>query len=166
MNSMTFSLPDELVLKRDHLLEVLRDYGRVAVAFSGGIDSTVVSQAAFLALGGRAIAITADSASVARREIEDAQRLAQHIGIRHLVVKTQEFANPDYLKNDGSRCFHCKSELYGCIEQLLPELGDAIVCSGANTDDLGDYRVAERIPLVFRNARRRAGPSGLRAGTG
>lgn len=140
MNTMTSSLSDELVLKRDSLLDILRGCRRVAVAFSGGIDSTVVSQAAFLALGGQAVAITADSASVARREIEDAQRLAQHIGIRHLVVKTQEFANADYLKNDGSRCFHCKSELYGCIEQLLPELGDAIVCSGANTDDLGDYR--------------------------
>src|SRR5690349_1888736 len=70
MDSMTSSLSDELLLKRDRLLEVLRGCGRVVVAFSGGIDSTVVAQAAFLALGEQAVAITADSASVARREID------------------------------------------------------------------------------------------------
>jgi len=129
-----------LLAKRDQLLAILRDCGRVVVAFSGGIDSTVVAQAAFLALGENAVAVTADSPSVARREIDDARRLAQHIGIRHLVVQTEEFDNPDYLRNDGSRCYHCKSELYGCIETLLPELGPASVCSGANLDDLGDYR--------------------------
>ena len=140
MDGMAFAISQELVSKRNSLLDILRGYGQVAVAFSGGIDSTVVAQAAFLALGEQAVAITADSPSVARREIADSRRLALHIGIRHLVVRTQEFANPDYLKNDGTRCFHCKSELYGCIEQLQPELHNAVICSGANTDDLGDYR--------------------------
>ncbi len=139
MNSMK-PLSAELLTKREHLLKVLRGLGRVAVAFSGGIDSTVVVKAAYLALGDNAVAVTADSPSVARREIDDAQRLARHIGIRHLIVRTQEFANDDYLKNDGSRCYYCKSELYGRIEQLRPELGNAIVCSGANLDDLGDFR--------------------------
>jgi uncharacterized protein len=134
------TLSPELLLKRDRLLEVLHGWGRVAVAFSGGIDSTVVAQAAHLALGDSAVAVTADSPSVARREIDDATRLARHIGICHLIVKTQEFANADYLKNDGSRCYYCKSELYDRIEQLLPDLGAAVVCSGANVDDLGDYR--------------------------
>ena len=105
--------PDAILAdKRDRLLAVLRSLPGVAVAFSGGIDSTVVAKAAFLALGERAVAVTADSASVARAELDDARRLAALIGIRHVVVATREFEDPDYLRNDGSRCYFCKSELY------------------------------------------------------
>lgn len=126
--------------KRDQLLTLLGGMGRVAVAFSGGIDSTVVAQAAFLALGSRCLAVTADSSSVARSEISEAQALAAHIGIRHVLVKTGEFANLDYVKNDGARCYFCKDELYGRIEALASELQFDVICSGANLDDLGDYR--------------------------
>jgi uncharacterized protein len=112
----------------------------VAVAFSGGIDSTVVAQAAHLALDDRAVAVTADSPSVPRTELTEAVELARRIGIRHRVVRTEEFADPDYLRNDGARCYYCKSELYDRIDRLLPELGVAVVCSGANLDDRGDYR--------------------------
>ena len=135
------SEPDaNLIAKRDRLLAVLRDLPGTAVAFSGGIDSTVVAKAAFLALGERAIAVTADSASVARTELDDARALAKLIGIRHVVVRTQEFDNPAYLKNDGTRCYHCKTELYTTVERLLPELGVPVMVSGANLDDRGDYR--------------------------
>jgi uncharacterized protein len=130
----------ELEAKRDRLLEVLRGLGRVAVAFSGGIDSTVVAQAAFLALGDAAVAVTADSPSVPRAEIADARRLAAQIGIRHRLVGTHEFDDPDYVKNDGTRCYFCKSELYSQVETLLPELVVDVICSGANLDDQGDYR--------------------------
>lgn len=130
----------DLAAKRDRLLAILRDMPGAAVAFSGGIDSTVVAQAAYLALGERAVAVTADSPSVPRSELGEARELAARIGIRHLVVATEEFANPDYIRNDGSRCYFCKDELYSQIEALLPKLGDAIVCSGANLDDAGDYR--------------------------
>jgi uncharacterized protein len=126
--------------RRDRLLEVLRGLGNVAVAFSGGIDSTVVAKAAHLALGDRAVAVTADSPSVPRAEIAEARRLADLIGIRHRVVGTDEFADPDYVRNDGTRCYYCKSELYTRIEELLPELGARVICSGANLDDQGDYR--------------------------
>lgn len=133
--------PDaNLLAKRDRLLSLLGELPGVAVAFSGGIDSTVVAKAAFLALGARAVAVTADSPSVARREIADACELAALIGIRHVVVPTQEFANPAYRANDGTRCYHCKTELYTTVERLLPELGVPVVVSGANLDDRGDYR--------------------------
>jgi pyridinium-3,5-biscarboxylic acid mononucleotide sulfurtransferase len=140
MSDAASPLPPELAAKRDRLLAVLRDLGRAVVAFSGGVDSTVVAQAAFLALGDAAVAVTADSPSVPRAELDDARRLAEHIGIRHLVVQTEEFADPDYVRNDGRRCYFCKSELYTRIEALLPELGVDVMCSGANLDDRGDYR--------------------------
>lgn len=133
-------LTPEFAAKRDRLLAVLAELRGVAVAFSGGIDSTVVAKAAALALGARAVAVTADSASVPRSELDTARSLARQIGIRHVVVSTREFDNPDYLKNDGSRCYHCKSELYATVERLLPELGVPVVASGANLDDRGDYR--------------------------
>jgi uncharacterized protein len=134
------ALPPDLVAKRDRLVEILRGLGSAAVAFSGGIDSTVVAQAAHLALGERAIAVTADSASVPRLEIREAIELAQRIGIRHRLVSTEEFDDPDYVRNDGTRCYFCKSELYRRIEDLLPELNVRVICSGANLDDRGDYR--------------------------
>ncbi len=142
MERMSDAIPltPELTRKRDQLLEVLRAMRRVAVAFSGGIDSTVVAQAAFFAIGENAIAITADSASVPRAEIAEAKAVAQAIGITHRLVATDEFANLDYVRNDGDRCYFCKDELYHKIESLLPELSCEVMCSGANLDDLGDYR--------------------------
>jgi uncharacterized protein len=86
------------------------------------------------------VAVTADSPSVPRSEIVEAQRLAEQIGIRHEIVCTDEFADPDYVRNDGARCYFCKSELYSKIETLLPTLGATVICSGANLDDQGDYR--------------------------
>ncbi len=138
--SPTPALTADLTAKRDRLLDVLRGLGKTAVAFSGGIDSTVVAQAAFLALGANAVAVTADSPSVPRAEIADARRLAEQIGVRHLIVPTAEFADPDYVRNDGARCYYCKTELYSRIETLLPGLGVDVICSGANLDDQGDYR--------------------------
>src|SRR5437764_959243 len=104
-------LTPELTAKRDHLLAILSGLPGVAVAFSGGIDSTVVAQAARLALGDRAVAVTADSPSVPRAEVEEAGELARRIGIRHRVVHTEEFSDPDYVRNDGTRCYYCEGEL-------------------------------------------------------
>jgi pyridinium-3,5-biscarboxylic acid mononucleotide sulfurtransferase len=131
---------DLFIDKRDRLLGVLADLRRVAVAFSGGVDSAVVAKAAALALGERAVAITADSPSVPRSELAAAKSLAAMIGIQHRTVGTSEFHDPAYVANDGARCYFCKSELYSRIESLLPELGIDTICSGANLDDAGDYR--------------------------
>lgn len=133
-------LTAELQAKQAQLLGLLRAMRRVAVAFSGGIDSTVVAKAAHLALGDKAVAVTADSPSVPRAEIAEAKELARRIGMRHRLVSTDEFTNSDYVKNDGARCYFCKDELYRQIETLLPMLDCDVICSGANLDDLGDYR--------------------------
>ncbi len=133
--------PDsDLRAKTDRLLGVLGQMPGAAVALSGGVDSSVVAKAAVLALGDRAVAVTADSPSVPRAELEQAKQLAIAVGIRHVVVGTNEFDDPNYLRNGGDRCYFCKSELYSRVVRLLPELGVGVVCSGANLDDLGDYR--------------------------
>ena len=130
----------ELTAKRDKLLELIRGYGTCAVAFSGGIDSTVVAKAAQLALGASAVAVTGTSASLAEGELEEARQLARLIGIRHEVIATDEFSNPDYVRNNPDRCYHCKTELYTQIDGMAERLNVAVVLNGANLDDLGDYR--------------------------
>lgn len=134
----------ELCAKRDRLLETLRGYGRVAVAYSGGVDSTVVAQAAFLALGDATIAVTAVSDSLAAGELEEAEALARQIGIRHKIIRTEEFADPNYVRNNPDRCYFCKSELYGRLSGLLDALQVDVIASGANTDDAGDHRPGMR----------------------
>ena len=134
----------ELAARRDQLLATLRGYGRVAVAYSGGIDSTVVAQAAFLALGDAAVAVTAVSESLATGELEEAEALARQIGIRHRVIHTEEFADPNYLRNATDRCYFCKSELFTRLDGLLDQLGAEVIASGANLDDAGDHRPGMR----------------------
>lgn len=129
-----------LAAKRERLLELLGSFGRVAVAFSGGVDSAVVAQAARLACGAGAVAVTAVSASLAAGEREWAEAVARQIGIRHQVVETDEFSNPDYLRNAPNRCYFCKTELYTRLEVLAPLLGVDVLVNGANLDDQGDYR--------------------------
>ncbi|MGE3819465.1 MAG: ATP-dependent sacrificial sulfur transferase LarE [Isosphaeraceae bacterium] len=130
--------------QRERLLATLRGYGRVAVAYSGGVDSAVVAKAAHLALGDATVAVTAVSDSLAQGELEEAEALAQQIGIRHRVIRTEEFADPNYLRNDTNRCYFCKSELYGRLSGLIDQLGAEVIASGANLDDGGDHRPGMR----------------------
>jgi len=133
-------LTSTLAGKRDTLLELMSGYRRVAVAFSAGVDSTVVAQAAQLACGDKAVAVTAVSSSLASGEKEEAVELAKQIGIRHSIVHTQEFDDPDYLKNASNRCYFCKSELYTRLESYMHTLDVDAICNGANLDDTGDHR--------------------------
>ena len=126
--------------KRDKLLQILQDYGSVVVAFSAGVDSTVVAKAAALACGDKAVAATAFSPSLASGELDQARQLAELIGIRHEIVETGEFNNPEYLANPANRCYFCKTELYGHLGPLAEKLGFKVIVNGANLDDQGDYR--------------------------
>jgi uncharacterized protein len=128
----------------DRLIEQIRCYGSCAVAFSAGVDSTVVAKAAQLALGDRAVAVTGVSSSLAEGELDEARRLAELIGIRHEVLSTDEFADPNYVRNSSDRCYFCKSELYSKIEPLARRLDMAVIANGANIDDTGDYRPGMR----------------------
>ncbi len=133
-------LPSTLAEKRDRLLQTIAGYGPCVVAFSAGVDSTVVAKAAQLALGEQALAVTAVSPSLAQGELDEACRLATQIGIRHEVIRTAEFDSADYRRNAPDRCYHCKTELYSRLESLLPRWNVRTLLNGANLDDRGDYR--------------------------
>jgi uncharacterized protein len=142
--------------KQQRLFSILRDMGEVIVAYSGGTDSAYLAWAAKEALGDKAVAITADSASIPQSHKRDAIDFARQFGIRHELISTHEFENPDYLKNDANRCFHCKDELFDRLEEYGKMHGVAHIVYGVNMDDLGDYRPGQsaakihnvRAPLV------------------
>lgn len=140
MRPLAEPLSPELAGKRGALLALVGSYETCAVAFSGGVDSAVAAQAAFLALGDRAVAVTGVSPSLAAGELQAAVDLAAHIGIRHQVLSTEEFADPNYLRNAPDRCFHCKTELYTQLTGLVERLGVRVIVNGLNFDDRGDYR--------------------------
>lgn len=134
------AISEALTAKRDQLLDLIRGFSSCAVAFSGGVDSAVVAKAAQLALADQAVAITGTSASLAAGELEAAASLARHIGIRHEVIATDEFADSKYLANAPDRCYHCKTELYTQLETIVARSDAAVVLNGANYDDRGDHR--------------------------
>jgi uncharacterized protein len=155
-NSVESFDPVELRQKEQKLFSILRNLGRVIVAYSGGVDSAYLAWAAHRVLGENALAITADSASVPESHKRDAEDFARRFGLQHEYLQTREFDKPEFLQNDPDRCFHCKDEFFTCLEEVGRARGIAHIVYGVNVDDLGDYRPGQnaaklhqvRAPLV------------------
>ena len=110
------------------------------VAFSGGVDSTLVLALAHEVLGEKVLGVTAQSASMPNREMQASRQLAKEIGSKHLIIKTDEMSNPEYQANPANRCYHCKTELYSNLKKISKREKISHILNGINTDDLGDYR--------------------------
>jgi len=122
------------------LTDILSSLGSVAIAYSGGVDSTFLLRVARSVLGGKAIGVLAFSESLDRNEFEDAKETAASMGVPVTVLETHEYDNPEYRRNDGSRCYHCKSELFGAVKKYALSAGIPYVLDGSNADDVSDYR--------------------------
>ncbi len=139
-NEVLLEMSPNLRYKANMIVEELKSFGRVMVAFSGGVDSTLVAYLAKLTLGRDAIAVTADSPSLPSSELEETKRLAKEIGIQHMVIRTEELEDPKYASNPANRCYFCKKELSEKLKVLAKELGVSVIVDGTNADDLQGHR--------------------------
>jgi uncharacterized protein len=130
----------ELAKKRQALDNQLRSLGRVLVAYSGGTDSAFLAWAAHEALGTEMLAVIADSASLARYQLNDAVEFAREQDIPLQIIRTQELDRPEYVRNDSSRCFHCKDELFSVMSEFAATNNFQAIAYGVNVDDKGDFR--------------------------
>lgn len=135
---------DALNAKAQKLQEHLRRLGRVLVAYSGGVDSAFLAWAVHRELGENMLAVLADSPSLARSQMRDAVAFAQEQGIPLTILQTDEMERPEYRKNDASRCFHCKDELFTVMEEFRLQKRFGVIAYGVNTDDQGDYRPGQQ----------------------
>lgn len=139
----------DLQQKLQALRELIRGYGSAVVAFSGGVDSSVVLAIAKQELGDRVLAVTAHSPVYAQRELETAKQLAQQLGVAHEIIFTRELDDPRYVNNPPTRCFHCKQELFGKLTELAKARGFAVVLDGTNASDIDDFRPGMRALMNY-----------------
>ena len=133
-------MQQELGNKYVALKEALRSLDSTIVAFSGGVDSSLVAFVAAEVLGEASLAVTSGSASLKRRDLDLARTLAERWGMKHRVIVTDELTKTDYRANPTNRCFHCKTSLYTALAEIAAREGIANVVNGTNVDDLGDHR--------------------------
>lgn len=133
-------LPGRIVLKYEKLKAELGKMRKVLVAFSGGVDSTLLLKVASDVLGKNVLAVSAMSETYPEKEIDNARKLARRLKVRHKVISTHELENPDFLNNPPERCYHCKKELFGTLASIAREEGISYVLDGSNHDDLQDFR--------------------------
>jgi uncharacterized protein len=137
---MQANLEPELETKFYKLNRILTEMDEVVVAMSAGVDSVLLAKAAFSILGDRSIAVTADSPSLPRKELKETIEIAQHIGIKHLVIKTDEIQNENYVENPVDRCYFCKNELFDQIDLIKAQTNIKWIVFGENIDDQTDHR--------------------------
>lgn len=134
------SLAPELLQKFDHLRAIMHECGSVLVAYSGGVDSALVMAIAHRELGEKALACIGISPSYPVREMRDAVKLAEALGVPYRLVNTEEYLDPNYAANPNNRCYFCKSELHNQLKSILVKEGWGTVLDGNNASDVGDYR--------------------------
>jgi len=130
----------KLIEKEEQLKSNLKSMRSILVAFSGGVDSTLVLALAQSVLGDNVLAVTAQSPSLPNRELSATVQLASQIGVEHLIIQTDEMSSPNYKKNPVDRCYYCKSELYGKLEKIAEDRNFNHIVNGINLDDMGDHR--------------------------
>ncbi len=134
----------ETAAKMRALEAQLQRLGSLMVAYSGGVDSAFLAATAHRVLGSRMLAVLVDSASLARRDMEQATAFAKSLGMPLQVITTEELDRPEYARNDANRCFHCKDELFVAMGALGGKLGFTNIAYGMNADDTRDYRPGQR----------------------